>query len=318
LFRHGSNLDERVVAYSLQTMAPKVESTLPNLLAFCRAFEHGSFTLAARALSVTPAAVSRAVARLEGTLGVSLFRRTTRALRPTAEGRAYYEKCAAALALLAEAEEELADATSEEGGLVRLSVPTTYGLHRLLPRLAGFHQQHPGIELELEISNHNTELVREGVDLAIRMGTIRDAGLVARKLGDFSVGVFASPAYLRRRGEPMTPEELDEHHCIAFLIPRTGLPLPWIFAAPTAERAVRGNLRVQGDPMGAVALARAGEGLVQTYHFLIERELAAGQLVEVLGERAGRSRPFSLIYRKERARSRAVRAVIAYILATER
>lgn len=304
-------------AYPARPMAPKVESTLPNLLAFCRTFEHGSFTLAARALSVTPAAVSRAIARLEATLGVSLFRRTTRTVRPTAEGRAYYEKCAAALALLAEAEEELAEASSEISGLVRVSAPTTYGLHRLVPRLAGFHQKHPGIELELDISNHNTELVREGVDLAIRMGTISEAGMVARKLGDFPLGVFAAPSYLRRHGEPVTIEELEHHRCITFLLPRTGLALPWLFNAPAAELAVRSSVRVLGDPNGAIGLARAGEGLIQSYHFLVERELAAGQLVELLGERGGRTRPFSLIYRKERARSRAVRAVIAYVLAAE-
>jgi DNA-binding transcriptional LysR family regulator len=299
-------------------MPPTVESTLPSLLSFCRTYEHGSFTRAARALQVTPAAVSRSVARLERVLGASLFRRTTRALRPTAEGRAYYDKCAAALALLAEAEQEVVDSAGGGSGLVRLSVPTTYGLHRLLPRLAGFHQRHPGIELELEVANHSADFVREGFDLAIRMGRIADAGLIARKLGDFSLGVFASPAYLERQGEPMTVDELAEHRCIAFLMPRTGLALPWLFGAPPRELPLRSTLRVLADPLGAVALARAGEGLCQSYHFLVERDLADGSLVEVLAEHAGRSRPFSLVYPKEPTRSRAVRTVIAFLLALER
>ena len=298
-------------------MPSSPESTLPNILSFCRTYEHGSFTRAARALQVTPAAVSRSVARLERALGVPLLRRTTRELRPTAEGRAYYDKCAAAVALLAEAEEELADATLQVRGVVRLSVPTTYGLHRLLPRLSGFSQRHPGIELEIQVSNQSAELVREGFDLAVRMGTIAEAGLVARKLGDFSLGVFASPAYLRRHGEPMTPGELAEHRAIAFLMPRTGLTLPWLFANPAAEHPIRSTLRVLDDPLGGIALAKSGEGLFQTYHFLVERELAAGELVELLPDRAGRTRPFSLIYRKDRARSRPVRAVIAFLLALE-
>lgn len=298
-----------------------VESSLPNILSFCRAYEHGSFTRAARSLQVTPAAVSRSVARLEQALGASLFRRTTRELRPTAEGRAYYEKCSAAVALLAEAERELQAASDEGRGLVRLSVPTTYGLHRLLPRLAGFSQRHPGIELDVQVSNQSADFVREGFDLAIRMGTISDAGLVARKLGDFPIGVFASPAYLRHHGEPMAPEDLLEpeaHRPIAFLLPRTGLALPWLFASPALELPIRSTLRVLDDPLGAIALARAGEGIAQTYHFLIERELAAGELVELLRDRAGRTRPFSLIYPKHRAKSRALRAVIAFILAAER
>ena len=299
-------------------MKPTVESTLPNILSFCRSFEHGSFTRAARALQVTPAAVSRSVARLESALGVSLFRRTTRELRPTAEGRAYYDKCAAAVALLAEAEQEIVDAGERVSGVVRLSVPTTYGPHRLLPRMSGFRERHPGIELEIEVSNQTADFVRQGFDLAIRMGTIHDAGLVARKLGDFSLGVFASPSYVQRHGAPASVEELGHHHCIAFLMPRTGLTLPWIFAAPAGEVALRSSLRVLEDPVGGIALATSGEGLFQTYHFLVERELASGELVEVLADRAGRARTFSLIYPKERARSKAVRAVIAFALALEK
>lgn len=300
-------------------MPPSLESTLPNILSFCRTFEHGSFTLAARALQVTPAAVSRSVARLERALGASLFRRTTRALHPTALGRAYYEKCAAAVALLAEAERAVADTADETRGVVRLSVPTTYGLHRLLPRLGAFSERYPAVELEVQVANQSADLVRDGFDLAVRMGTISAPGLVARKLGDFSLGIFASPSYLRRHGEPLSPDDLADHRTIAFLMPRTGLPLPWLFANPAAEHAISAtsSLRVLDDPLGGIALCRAGCGLYQTYHFLVEPDLAAGSLVEVLPDRAGRSRPFSLIYRKDRARSRAVRAVISQLLALE-
>lgn len=295
------------------------ESTLPNILSFCRTYEHGSFTLAARALQVTPAAVSRSVARLERALGVTLFHRTTRVLRPTALGRAYYEKCAAAVSLLAEAEQALTDTADEARGVVRLSVPTTYGLHRLLPRLGGFSARHPGIELEVQVSNQSADLVRDGFDLAIRMGAISAPGLVARKLGDFSLGVFASPAYLRRHGEPSTLDDLADHRTLAFLMPRTGLPLPWLFSNPTAEHSIHAtsSLRVLDDPLGGIALCRAGCGLYQTYHFLVEPDLAAGTLVEVLPDRANRTRPFSLIYRKDRARARAVRAVISMLLSLE-
>lgn len=293
-----------------------LESTLPNLLSFCRTFERGSFTRAAKALRVTPAAVSRSVARLERALGATLFRRTTRELRPTAKGRAYYEKCAAALRLLATGEQELLDA--EDGpaphGLVRISVPTTYGLRRLLPQMGGFRERYPGIELELHVSNQNIDFVREGFDLAVRMGVIGDAGMVARKLGDFPQGVFASPDYLARRGTPRGIEALADHDCIAFLMPSTGRVLPWLFASPNRELLPSAQVRCAEDPHGGLALCKAGLGLFQTYRFLVEEEVARGELVEVLRGRSGRTRRFSLLYPKDGLRSRAVRAVTDFIL----
>lgn len=291
-----------------------IESTLPNVLAFCRTFEGGSFTKAAKTLRITPAAVSRSVARLERTLGARLFRRTTRDLKPTAEGAAYYAKCAGALALLEGAERDLAEGAGRESGVVRLSVGTTYGLHLLLPRLGGFRARHPAIELEVQVSNQNVDFVREGFDLAIRMGSIDDAGLVARKLGDFTLGVFAAPSYLARRGTPKTLEDLAHHDAIAFVMPRTGRVLPWLFAGPARELVPNAALRCIDDPAAALALARAGEGLVQGYHFMAEGELARRELVEVLAPFAGRTRKFSLLYPRDVTQTRAVRAVIEEIV----
>ena len=295
------------------------ESTLPNLLSFCRTFERGSFTSAAKSLQVTPAAVSRAVARLEKALGATLFRRTTRELRPTAEGRAYYEKCAAALRLLAAGEQELADDPRRDArGVVRISVPTTYGLRRLLPRMGGFREQYPSIELEVHVSNQNIDFVREGFDLAIRMGAVDDASLVLRKLGDFRLGVFASPHYLARRGTPRSLDDIEHHACVAFLMPSTGRVLSWIFASPNRELVPAAHLRCGEDPQGSIALCRAGEGLCQTYHFMVEEELARGELVEVLTALGGRTRRFSLLYPKNAKASAAVRATIEFVIARSR
>jgi DNA-binding transcriptional LysR family regulator len=297
-----------------------LDSSLPNLLAFCRTVECESFTLAAKSLRVTPAAVSRAVARLEHALGATLFRRTTRELRATAKGRAYYEKCVVALRLLADGERELAeqDDSAVVRGLVRLSVPTTFGPHYLLPRMAGFRVQYPAIELEIQVSNQNIDFVREGFDLAVRMGTVADSGVVARKLGSFAVGVFASPKYLARCGIPKSVAALGKHECIAFAMPRTGRILPWIFSNPPAEFLPPSNIRVVEDPSGAIALCRAGEGLFQTYPFMVESELQRGELVEVLASHAGCTRRFSLLYPKDATRSKAVKAVTDFILARAR
>jgi DNA-binding transcriptional LysR family regulator len=293
---------------------PLPEASLPTILAFVRTFEDGSFTSAAKRLHVTPAAVSRSVARLEAQLGVRLFRRTTRHLKATPEGERYHARCAAALEQLAQAEAELRGRSGPPRGRVRLSLPTTLGLHHVVPSLEGFGAAHPGVELDVQIGNQTIDFVREGFDLAVRLGRIEDASLVARRLGDASLGVFASPSYLARRGRPRNLEALTDHDCLPFVLPRSGRILPWIFASPAAELVPRASVRCLDDPQGLVALARAGLGLCQIYHFMVKDLVREGALVEVLERRAGRTRPFSLIYPKAPLTPH-VRAVVDWIVA---
>jgi DNA-binding transcriptional LysR family regulator len=291
-----------------------LDGTLSNLQAFCATYERGSFTRAARALRVTPAAVSRSVARLEESLGVALFRRTTRVLTPTPAGVTYHEKCAEALRLLAAAQREVAESAGTEAGVVRLSVGTPFGLHVLLPRLGDFRARHPEIELDIELSNHNVDFQRDGFDLAIRMGVPDETDVVARKLGDYTVGVFASPHYLTRRGVPRVPDELVDHETIAFVMPRTGRLLPWLFANPAREWIPNARTRCAVDPRATIALATAGAGIAQGFHFVAAQELARGELVEILEPFRSRTRRFSLLYPREAGARRAVRAVIDEIL----
>lgn len=296
--------------------ATLVMGTLPNLAAFCRTFETGSFTKAARVLSITPQAVSRSVGRLEETLGVTLFRRTTRSLSATDAARRYYTLCVQALSLLSSGERELAVDQRGPEGVVRLSMPTTYGHHRLLPSLHAFRERYPHVRLELSISNQNVDFVREGFDAAIRMGRIEDHSLVARKLGDFPLGVYASPSYLARAGTPRTPDDLEKHESIGFVMPSTGRLLPWSFAPGPRSVTPRATYRCEGDVLGTLTLARAGLGLVQAYDFLVEADVAKGTLVEVLQPYRGVTRPFSLVYPKAVKPSGATRALIDFIVST--
>lgn len=288
-------------------------STLPNLATFCAAFELGSFSKAARRLGVTPQAASRSVARLEETLGVVLFRRTTRSLTPTDSARAYYQTARQALDLLARAETDLTQQDAVRSGVVRLSAPTTFGHHRLLPSLAAFRERYPAVELEIHIGNRNVDFAREGYDLAIRLGQIREHGLVARKLGDYAVGVYASPSYLARRGVPRSPTHLSHHDCIAFVMPSTGRLMPWSFVPEPTTWTPRAPLRCSDDALATITLARAGLGLVQIYDFLVEKDVERGLLVEVLRDYRGKSRPFSLIYPQAPKPSAAARALIDYL-----
>jgi DNA-binding transcriptional LysR family regulator len=294
-------------------------ASLPNLEAFVASVEAGSFSRAAKRLSVTPQATSRAVARLEESLGATLFRRSTRKLEITEQGRSYYEACRDALKVLSSAERGLRDRAQTATGKVRISVATTYGHHRLLPTLAEFRRAHPGIELELNLTNRTVDFVQEGFDVAIRMGAIRDASFNQVKLGQFSVGVFASPHYLRLHGTPKTPEALAEqdHACVVFLMPKTGRPLPWSLRARAGgalrEMVPKSALQVSEDVLGMVTLATHGAGLIQLYHFTVEREVARGELIEVLREYGGLARPFSLVYPRSEKQSKAVRTFIDFV-----
>jgi DNA-binding transcriptional LysR family regulator len=295
-------------------MATSLQSTLPNLLTFCAVIEQGTFSRAARRLGVTPQAASRSVARLEDTLGVALFRRTTRTVTPTQAARAYYETATQALELLQRAERDVASRDGARAGLVRLSVPTTYGHHRLLPTLAVFRERYPDIELEIHVGNRNVDFATEGYDLAVRLGAIREKGLIARKLGDFALGVYGAPAYLARRPPPRTPADLDHHACVAFIMPSTGRLMPWSFPRGTRAFVPPAPVRCADDVLATITLARAGVGLVQTYDFLVEKDVGRGLLVEVLRDHRGATRPFSLIYPAIPARTPAARAFIDFLM----
>jgi DNA-binding transcriptional LysR family regulator len=255
------------------------------------------------------------VARLERELDTVLFRRTTRSLAATDAGQRYYEHAAQALSLLRAVADSMRDERESPSGLVKISVPTTYGLHRLMPRLPEFARQNPRVELEVQVSNRNIDFVRDGFDLAIRLGVIADQALVARRLGTFALGVFASPAYLARRGRPQSPDDLAVHDCITFVMPRTGRAMAWEFSSPALKLQPLARYRGAEDVLGLVAMGRAGLGLVQTYDFMVQELLQRGELIEVLPEYRGSGRPFSLVYPRTAHRSRALRAFVEFVLA---
>ncbi len=202
---------------------------LGSIELFCLAAELGSFTSAANAASVTPAAVSRSVSRLEGRLGVRLFVRTTRLIRLTDAGHIYFQQCREALAQLVDAEREVTGAQSVPAGLLRISMPTPYGHYRVLPLLPEFRQRYPEVQVEIHLSNRNIDFAEEGYDLAIRGRAPTDSNLIARKLEDAELVLVASPSYIKRAGKPKSLEDLANHDCIQFELPSTGRRIPWPF-----------------------------------------------------------------------------------------
>ena len=289
---------------------------LGSIEMFCKAAELQGFTAAARALGVTAAAVSRSVGRLEERLGAKLFTRTTRLMRLTEEGRAYFEQCRQALAQIENAERAINGSQAEPSGVLRISTPTTYGHYRVLPVLPQFMALYPKVKVEIDLSNRNIDFVEDGYDLAIRGGTPSDSRLVARKLEDATFGIFAAPQYLARRGTPQTPAQLQDHDCIAFVMPSTGRGLPWVFRqdGQDIDLPVQSRVSVQGDLLGCLSYAVGGGGLLQAYHFVAQRHVQNSSLVEVLQAFGGRSRPFSILYPHNRHLSAKVRAFVGFLL----
>ena len=289
---------------------------LGSIELFCKAAELASFTAAAHLLGVTPAAVSRSVGRLELRLGARLFVRTTRHIRLTDDGRAFYEQCTQALSQITEASRAVAGQQRVASGTLKLSVPTTYAHHRVLPLLPKFAKAYPEVHVDVSISNRTIDFVEDGFDLAIRLGVQQDSALVARKLEDATLGVFAAPSYLKKSGVPAQIVDLKQHACIQFVMPSTGRALPWLFseAGTHIERTFGGQVRVHDDALGCVNYARAGGGLCQIYHFIASESVRRRELVEVLEPFGGRSRPFSILYPQNRHMSARVRVFIAFLL----
>ena len=289
---------------------------LTTIALFCKSAELGSFSSAAQAMGVTPAAVSRGVGRLEDRLGLKLFRRTTRSMQLTDDGRMYFEQCRTAIAQIDAAEKNLTGQAAEPRGLLRISAPSTYAHYRLLPRLAEFRNRYPLVELEINITTRNIDFVEEGYDAAIRLGSPPDSRLIARKLEDARIGVYASPQYLKRRGTPDTLKQLQDrrlHTLLPFVLPSTGKVLPWMFmqAGEQISLLPHSNIRVSDDPLGCVVLARNAVGLVQTYSWIADSY--GKELLEVLQPHSGCTRPFYLLYPQNKHLSASVRALVDFL-----
>lgn len=289
---------------------------LGSIELFCKAAELSGFSAAAEALGVTPAAVSRSIGRLEKRLGVKLFARTTRQIKLTDDGRLYFAQCSQALAQIREAERALSGQQRSPSGVLRISAPTTYAHYRLLPLLPQFAARYPALKIDLSISNRNVDFVDEGFDVAIRMGSLDDSGLIARKLEDATLGLFAAPSYLRARGVPQDLSELANHACIQFILPSTGRAIPWRVKLDGREQdhTISGAISIREDVLACVSYAQAGGGLCQIYHFIAQPAVQRGELREVLPQLAGCTRPFSIVYPQNRHLTARVRAFVDFMV----
>lgn len=288
---------------------------LGSIELFCLAVEFTSFTAAANAAGVTPAAVSRSVSRLEERLAVRLFVRTTRQIRLTDAGRGYYQQCRQALGQLIDAEREVTGQQQVPAGEIRISAPTPYAHYRLLPRLAEFRRRFPLVKVTVHVSTRNIDFAEEGYDLVVRGKAPDDTSLIARPLEEAELVIAAAPDYLKERGTPTTLEDLQSHDCIQFELPSSGRNVPWLFVdqGKILSLATFGNVTCLEDYLAMITLSRHGAGLVQAYRFVIQEDLERGSLVEVLSAYGGASRPFLLLYPHARHMPSRVRALIDFM-----
>lgn len=262
-------------------MARGEANRLGEMEAFALVCELGGFSAAARAQHVTPSAISRLVARLEARLGARLVNRTTRSFRLTPEGAEFYDRAARILSDIAEAE-RAAGVGEAPVGRVRVNTSATYAVHRLEPILPEFLALHPGVSVDLAITDAVVDLLADRADLAVRAGPMPDSSLFARKLGETAMAIVAAPAYLEQRGEPATIEELERHERIGFSYVRAteGWPLRRPDGGVTVM-PVSGRLQAsEGEALRRLAVA--GAGLVRMAEFAVSADIEAGRLRRVM------------------------------------
>ncbi len=282
---------------------------------FVRVVEAGSVSAASRAMGVPRETVSRQLSRLEERLGLRLLHRSTRRLVPTPAGDTLYARARPLIAAARDAAEEVRQLDDVPRGLVRISVPPGGGAARMGEVISGFLLRWPEVQVELVASARHVDLAAEGYDLALRAGTIRDPSLVARKLWRSETLALASPGYLRARGTPQAVEDLAAHSCVLGMAGGTQPARRWPLRAG-GEIPVQGRF-VSDDLSAQLAACRAGIGIALLPQMpMVQAELEAGGLVEVLPGVLGTETSISLVMVERVLLPARVRALFDHVVAT--
>lgn len=251
---------------------------LESLQLFVEVMRYGNFADVARAHGIAPSSVSRSIAALERDLGARLFQRSTRRLTPTEAAAVFYHRLQPALREIESARVAASDLQREVSGTLRVSAPAAFANSAIVPLLPEFAALYPQLNLDLEISDRFVDLLEERIDVAIRLGSLPDSSLVARRLADMSFRICASPAYLRQRGVPRLPADIADHDCLLF--PRAGYDLDWLFrdsGGGVEKVRIEGRIQI-ANSAAILACAIAGMGLALLPDWLLRDALATGQL----------------------------------------
>lgn len=283
-----------------------------EMAVFVNVVREGGFSAAAKAMQLTPSAVSKQVSRLEDRLNVQLLNRTTRHLSMTEEGEIYFRRATAILADIEEAEALVSDRRGTPSGTLRVTSSITFGRHQIVPMMPEFLNTYPDLRLQLSLADNIVDLVQEGVDVAIRIGELVDSSLVARRLAVDRRVVCAAPSYVEKYGIPKSPEALRDHNCLVI----TNIPSmrDWAFSFGSSTRTIHVEGRFETNSGVAIhEAALDGIGIAQLAAYLVAPDLRAGRLVSFLEDRVAEGKPIYAVYPHSRHLSPKVRAFIDFL-----
>jgi LysR family transcriptional regulator for bpeEF and oprC len=278
---------------------------LKAMQTFVRIVEANSYTKAAETLDLPRAALTATIKKLEAFLGTQLLQRTTRRLSLTPDGADYFQKCLDILQAVEDAEDTFRGQRARQPkGKLRVELPGAVGRILVMPHIAGFCRDYPGIELVISLSELVRDLTREGLDCSLRVGDLPDSSMIARRLGSMAFLTCASPGYLARHGVPRTLDDLPAHRGVMHFSGRTGRPFDWDFmvAGRVVTAEMRGAIAVN-DPDAYISCALQDMGLIQAARYQVRHHLASGALVEVLADTPPTPMPISLLYPQGRMAS---------------
>lgn len=285
-----------------------------DMQVFVKVVETGSFSATALLLHMSPSAVSKLVSRIEKRLGVQLFKRSTRSMTLTSEGRAFYESCVRILQDIDEAELSVSQGFAQVRGLLRVNVSLPLGQHYLLPLLPEFHRLYPDVTVDISLSDAKVELQRDEVDVAIRMGRLNDLSYRARHLGRSRKVVVAAPGYLERHGTPREPSDLARHRCLGFNFRRAPDEWPFLVDGKLVHLAVQGGMLTNnGETLRQLALDGLGVARLGMFH--VYDDIRRGALVELLPRHnAGDVEEITVIFLNQKHVPPRVRAFIDFVV----
>jgi DNA-binding transcriptional LysR family regulator len=285
--------------------------------AFARVVEAGSFTKAAETLHMSKTTVTQLVQQLEARLRVKLLNRTTRKVNVTADGAVYYERVIRLLADLDDAETSLPGAAASPSGRLRVDVPSPLARLILVPALPEFHARYPDIQIDMGVSDRIVDIIDENVDCVVRGGELMDLSLMARKVADLQLGVFAAPQYLARAGIPAHPRDLEDshHRVVGFLWARTGKPVPYALHNASENLQIKGRHVLAVDDGNAyLAAGLAGMGVLWLPKYMSAAHQARGELVPLFEDWKLAPMPLYIAYPPNRHVSLKLRVFIDWVV----
>jgi len=277
---------------------------------FVAVVESESFTAAAARLDASKAVVSKYVGMLEDHLGTRLLNRTTRRLSLTESGAVYYERCLQILADVDEAEQAAAQLTAVPRGTLKVAMPVSFGTIRIAPLLTEYLRRYPEVRLDIALADRRVDLIEEGFDLAIRVGSLAESGLIARRLAADRIVLCAAPSYIARCGAPSVPADLARHACLNYSYASGGDE--WRFEGGAGAVRIDGPMRANNGDMLRMA-ALDGAGMIWQPHFIVGEDLRHGRLVELLPDYPGPEIGIHALYPSRKHLSAKVRTFVDYL-----